>query len=98
MTTMPELGRSAPGAAIPAQGMRPRAIEENEMILLSQELSRVRIQDAEREAQLRQTMARVRALRRARRDAHTRAARVRRALLLAPQAVQPEVSVPRRAH
>ncbi|GAA2602424.1 hypothetical protein GCM10010411_40300 [Actinomadura fulvescens] len=52
------------------------------MILLSQDLSRARIRDLDQEAAQLQMAARVRALRRARRDAQARAARVRRILLV----------------
>ncbi|MBW8486311.1 hypothetical protein [Actinomadura parmotrematis] len=89
-STVPAAGRTDPGAAGPAQGTRPRVTEEIMMRSLDQEPSGERIPEAE----LRHAVARVRALRRARRDARTRAARVRRALLLGPSAPG-EVFVPR---
>lgn len=79
--TTPTLDRAELGSAVPAQGLRSRAARENKMILLSQELSRVRIRDLEHELAQAQMAARVRARRRARREAQVRAARVRRILL-----------------
>ncbi|MBO2454505.1 hypothetical protein J4573_45980 [Actinomadura barringtoniae] len=76
MPTLDDLGR-----ADPAQGLRPRATKENDVTLLSQELSRERIRDLEHELAAIELAARVRARRRARRDAQVRVARVRRILL-----------------
>lgn len=71
------LSRIDPGGVIPALGPRLRAAGENDMTLLSQDLSRERIPAAVPD----ELAARVRVLRRARRDARTRASRVRRVLL-----------------
>lgn len=79
MTTVPTLDDL--GSAVPVQGLRPRATRENDMTLLSQELSRERIRDLEHEIAAVELAARVRARRRARRDAQVRVARVRRILL-----------------
>jgi hypothetical protein len=85
MTAMQAIDHVEAGSTVPAQGPCPRATGKNPMNLLSQDLSRERIPGVEarpsgygEQAELAQ---RVRALRRARRDARTRAARVRRALL-----------------
>lgn len=75
------LSRIDPGGVAPTRGPRLRAAGENEMTLLSQDLSRERIPATVPD----EMAARVRALRRARRDARTRASRVRR-VLLAPTA------------
>jgi hypothetical protein len=57
-------------------------VQEHKMSLISQELARVRILDLERELQSDvRAAALVRAARRSRRDAHQRAARLRRILL-----------------
>jgi hypothetical protein len=62
--------------------LNPSAAKERKVSLLSVELSRERIHDLDREiGQHVQTAARVRAVRRARRDARIRALRVRRLLL-----------------
>jgi hypothetical protein len=79
MSTM--LSRIDPGGVVPTRGPRLRAAGENEMTLLSQDLSRERIPVTVPD----DVAARVRALRRARREARTRASRVRR-VLLAPTA------------
>ncbi|MFF5263232.1 hypothetical protein ACFY4C_30240 [Actinomadura viridis] len=88
---MPTLDRVETGSTVPVVGPCPRATGENEMMLLSQNLSRERIRDPEVEL-----AQRVRALRRARRDARTRAARVRRALLAPTPAGDPYGSPPAR--
>ncbi len=75
------LSRLDPGGVAPTRGPRLRAAGENEMTLLSQDLSRERIPATVPD----EMAARVRALRGARRDARTRASRVRR-VLLAPTA------------
>lgn len=75
------LSRIDPGGVVPTRGPRLRAAGENEMTLLSQDLSRERIPATVPD----EVAARVRALRRARREARTRASRVRR-VLLAPTA------------
>ncbi|MCO6009431.1 hypothetical protein NE236_31120 [Actinoallomurus purpureus] len=54
--------------------------KEQQMSLLSIELSQERIRDAEREATRRRDVAQVRAMRRARRDAEVTAVRLRRLL------------------
>lgn len=77
MPTAPTLSRIEPAGAVPARGPRLRAARENEMTLLSQDLSRERIPATAPDA----LAVRVRALRRARREAQTRASRVRRVLL-----------------
>jgi uncharacterized iron-regulated protein len=62
--------------------LNPSAAKERKVSLLSVELSRERIRNLDREiGQNVQTAARVRAVRRARRDARIRALRVRRLLL-----------------
>jgi hypothetical protein len=76
--------RPTRGSAAPAMGLRSHRTELNEEhrnMLISQELARERIRDLDREIELMQTAARVRALRRARRDAEVRTARLRRLLL-----------------
>lgn len=75
------IDRIRPGGAAPARGPRLRAAGGNEMTMLSQDLARERIPVTVPD----ELAARVRALRRARRDARTRASRVRR-VLLAPTA------------
>ncbi len=83
MPATPLIGRFDPGGAAPARGPRPRAAGENEMTmlsemtLLSQDLSRERIPATVPD----ELAARVLALRRARREARTRASRVSRVLL-----------------
>ncbi|WP_344589906.1 hypothetical protein [Actinomadura vinacea] len=89
MTTVPTFDRAETGGTVPEQGPCPRATGENKMNLLSHDLSRERIPGAEVEL-----AQRVRALRRARRDARTRTARVRRALLAPTRAGDPYVSRP----
>jgi hypothetical protein len=91
VTAMPTLDRVEIGGTVPVQGPCPRAAGENQMDLLSQDLSRERIPGAEVEL-----AQRVRALRRARRDARTRAARVRRALLAPTSAGEPYLPRPAR--
>ncbi|TDD89352.1 hypothetical protein [Actinomadura rubrisoli] len=81
MPTTSTLDRKNPGGAIPARGPRLRAARENEMTMLGQDPSRERISGTVPD----ELAARVRALRRARREAQTRASRVRR-VLLAPTA------------
>ncbi|MEU5988425.1 hypothetical protein ABZ806_05585 [Spirillospora sp. NPDC047418] len=88
MTTM--IDRTDPGGVLPTRGPRLRAARENEMTLLSQNLSRTRIPETahvpdEIVHMPDEVAARVRAMRRARREARTRASRVRR-VLLAPTA------------
>lgn len=64
------------------EGLDPSAIKERKVSLLSVELSRERIRVLDREiSQNAHAAARVRAARRARRDAQVRALRVRRLLL-----------------
>jgi hypothetical protein len=64
------------------EGLSPSAVKELKVSLLSVELSRERIRDLDREiGQNVRTAARVRAVRRARRDARARALRLRRLLL-----------------
>ncbi|MGI8330860.1 hypothetical protein ACRYCC_12910 [Actinomadura scrupuli] len=64
------------------EGLNPSAIKERKVSLLSVELSRERIRSLDREiVQNVHAAARVRAVRRARRDARVRALRVRRLLL-----------------
>ncbi|MGK5554860.1 hypothetical protein ACSNOI_24910 [Actinomadura kijaniata] len=72
------LDRADQVSTVPTVGPCPWSARETTMTLLSQDLSRERIPDAV-------LAARVRAMRRARRDARTRAARVSR-VLLAPVA------------
>jgi hypothetical protein len=75
------------------RGPRLRAAWENEMTLLSQDLSRERIPATVPD----ELAARVRVLRRARREARTRASRVRR-VLLAPTAGETYAQVPKPRH
>ncbi|GAA4392792.1 hypothetical protein GCM10023088_71260 [Actinomadura verrucosospora] len=95
MPSTPVIGRIEPVDAVPARGPRPRAAGENEMTplsemtLLSQDLSR------ERPPVPDELAARVVALRRARREARTRASRVRR-VLLAPTAAGEAYAHPQR--
>jgi len=67
------------GSGAPVAGP---VVQEHKMSLISHELARVRILDQERELQADlRAAARVRAVRRSRRDARLRAARLRRILL-----------------
>jgi hypothetical protein len=95
MPTTPVIGRTDSGGAAPARGPRLRAAGENEMLsemtLLSQDLSRERIPATVPD----ELAARVVALRRARREARTRASRVRR-VLLAPTAAGEAYAHPQR--
>jgi hypothetical protein len=97
MPTTPVIGRTDSGGAVPARGPRLRAAGENEMTvlsemtLLSQDLSRERIPATVPD----ELAARVVALRRARREARTRASRVRR-VLLAPTAAGEAYAHPQR--
>jgi hypothetical protein len=84
MSTVSAVGTTP--IAVPAisrpEGLNPSAIKERKVSLLSVELSRERIRDLDREiSQNVHAAARVRAVRRARRDARVRALRVRRLLL-----------------
>ena len=76
MIAVPAADRGKTGGAVPVQGPCPRATGETTMETLSRDLPGPWTPGAEVEL-----AQRVRALRRARRDARTRAARVRRALL-----------------
>lgn len=80
-TAVPTNDRQDRGTAAPIAGPRPRSAEERKVILLSEELARERIRDREREIEILHTAARVRAIRRSRRDARVRAIRVSRILL-----------------
>jgi hypothetical protein len=72
--TVPTIGRP--------EGLNPSAVKERKVSLLSVELSRERIRDLDREiGQNVRMAAKVRAIRRARRDARVRALRLRRLLL-----------------
>ncbi|WP_395109945.1 hypothetical protein [Actinomadura sp. SCN-SB] len=75
------------GGAVPAQGPRPRATGDHDMTLLGHDLFRGRIPESEEGL-----AQRVRVLRRARRDARTRSARVRR-VLLAPTSAPVQYNV-----
>jgi hypothetical protein len=90
MTAMAAAHRVDTGSTVPAEGPCLRATGAEEMNLLSQDLSRDRPSGPEVEL-----AQRVRALRRARRDARTRSARVRRALLLAPTSATPAYAASR---
>ncbi|SPT58647.1 Uncharacterised protein [Actinomadura madurae] len=87
------LDRTDPGGAAPVRGPRLRAARENEMTLLSQDLSRERIPATVPD----ELAARVRALRRARWQARTRASRVTR-VLLAPTTGEAYAQVPAPRH
>ena len=86
------LDRIDPGGVAPTRGPRLRAARENEMTLLSQDLARERIPVPGDVA------ARVRALRRARRDARSRAARVSRVLLAPTPRGETYTHVPKPRH
>lgn len=95
-------GHADPWSATPTPGSPPRAAEGEKTTVLTEEPSRDVTRDPNEEAERRLMAARVRAARRARRDARTRAARVRRALLAptstaqAGGAAEPYVPRPRR--
>lgn len=85
VTRVDDLGHgttAAIAAVIDIETATTIAVKEREMSLLEVELSRERIRDLEREIRLDSlTAARVRAVRRARRDARVRALRLRSILL-----------------
>jgi hypothetical protein len=87
VTTVPTIGLAPmTNPTIPTisltEVLNPSAAKERKVSLLSVELSKERIRNLDREiGQNVQTAARVRAVRRARRDARIRALRVRRLLL-----------------
>ncbi|MFC6878485.1 MULTISPECIES: hypothetical protein [Actinomadura] len=82
-------GHADPWSATPTPGSPPRAAEGEKKTLLAEEPSRDLARDLNEEAERRLMAARVRAVRRARRDARTRSARVRRALLAPTSTAQP---------
>lgn len=67
---------------LPTTFPAPIEKDQEQMSLLSVELSRERIRDAERDLVRRRGIAQARALRRARRDAETTAVRLRRLLTM----------------